>query len=1267
MRDHEVILDNNDHTDVAGIHYVFGEWGMFHYEESKCHRDMFVDYQPVTGHEVVLKNISPVDVVGFGTVKLRLTTAKVLVQTAYKDILHYCIGSLRRRLLRTRTKDKADLVKDKPTNVVKDKADVVKAAVSKDKDKASDDVVNEIQVCHKDIATRGYGGHTENLLELAKVFDKLDPQEKLAIIVEVSKAFGDYELYDGRSGVGFSLGKMQGFEVIVPDKANMEHTIIPSTKAKSRKDDGTRFIAPTRYGTTQVQNDGKHSTDEKLIPFEKPNVSEIKDPALRQVMKYVLNRNSLGGPDILRFDRVGWMQAYARSSWPPSEPKETIAKEKPDVAKAKAYARCTTERVYVEWVNAQARERGAAGPIDLRCGRSPHSLMIIETSTSLLSVYSEQCWVVIVLETSMSPDLQRALENYKAYDMIQELKTMFEEQAKQFDTVKAFHACKQEDGQSVSAYILQMKGYLDTLECLGYAMPNMGKSIVELHAMLKLHVKGIPKKAETPTVLAIREGKIPKDKKKPQGAKGKDNGKTKLAYAPKPKISPSPKREHPKKDSVCHHYKEGIRESRKLKHGALSLYMENGMRAAIEAIESFDLIIPSGLIIDGIYEIDMHNLYLNVSSMFNISNKRVKYSLDSYYLWHCRLGHINKKHMDKIQRHRVLHLTHDESIEKCKSCIFGKMARKSFPHQVERAKDILRLIHTDVCDPFRTVSREGASYFITFTDDFSRYGYVYLLKHKHELTPPYTPQHNGVSGRRNRTLLDMVRSMMNLTTLPKSFWGYALKFIVRILNMVTTKKVERTPYEIWHGKALKVSYLRAWGCEALVKQDTPNKLNPRSIKCIFVGYPKETMEASGNHGPLKSSGSNEGLEIIQKEDTQPYENTSEEHKEVAPIEYELGDLDEPPNYKAALSDSKSDKWLEAMNTEMQSMKDNHVAKGYTQTYDVDYGETFSPVVDIRAIRILLAIAAFYDYEIWQMYVKTVFLNGHLSEDVYMVQPKGFVNTKHPNKVCKLQRFIYGLKQASRSWNKRLLMGNNVTMLQEVKSWLCKCFSMKDLGEATYILGIKIIRDISKRLIALSQSAYLEKTLKKFRMENSKKGYTLMIEKPYYRKSQGAKTPSEVKRMRRVPYASAIGSIMYAVRCARPDVAFAKNLSSRFQQNPGEIHWSVVKTILKYLRNTKDMVLVYGAKPEAELKVSCYTDATVDWNSAKQSTTAMSSTKAKYIAVAESSMEAVWTKKFIDGLVHRDDNVVVPLTKPMPFNKHFEHAMAIGIVPVSSLM
>nr|GEV04030.1 hypothetical protein [Tanacetum cinerariifolium] len=143
--------------------------------------------------------------------------------------------------------------------------------------------------------------------------------------------------------------------------------------------------------------------------------------------------------------------------------------------------------------------------------------------------------------------------------MIKELNTMFEEQAKQelFEIVKAFHACKQEEGQSVSSYLLEMKSHLDTLERLGYAMPNELGTLAELHGMLKLNEKGILKKAEIPAVLAIREGKIQKDKKKkPQGAKGKARGNNKISYAPKTKILPPPKRDNSAKDSIYHHCKE---------------------------------------------------------------------------------------------------------------------------------------------------------------------------------------------------------------------------------------------------------------------------------------------------------------------------------------------------------------------------------------------------------------------------------------------------------------------------------------------------------------------------------------------------------------------------------------------------------------------------------------------------------------------------------------------------------------------------------------
>nr|GEY44589.1 putative retrotransposon protein [Tanacetum cinerariifolium] len=170
---------------------------------------------------------------------------------------------------------------------------------------------------------------------------------------------------------------------------------------------------------------------------------------------------------------------------------------------------------------------------------------------------------------------------------------------------------------------------------------------------------------------------------------------------------------------------------------------------------------------------------------------------------------------------------------------------------------------------------------------------------------------------------------------------------------------------------------------------------------------------------------------------------------------------------------------------------------------------------VGSIMILIAIAAYYDYEIWQMDVKTTFLNGHLFEEVYMEQPKGFVNLKYPNHVCKLKRSIYGLKQASRQWNKRLddeikkfsftqnpdepcvylkasgsyitililyvndilLMGNNIPMLQDVKSYLGRSFAIKDLGEAAYILRIKIYRD-SELDETLSQNEILNDRLLK---------------------------------------------------------------------------------------------------------------------------------------------------------------------------------------------
>nr|GEY78519.1 retrotransposon protein, putative, Ty1-copia subclass [Tanacetum cinerariifolium] len=221
--------------------------------------------------------------------------------------------------------------------------------------------------------------------------------------------------------------------------------------------------------------------------------------------------------------------------------------------------------------------------------------------------------------------------------------------------------------------------------------------------------------------------------------------------------------------------------------------------------------------------------------------------------------------------------------------------------------------------------------------------------------------------------------MMNLTTLPLSFWDYALESETCILNMVLTKKVDKTPYELWYGKVPNLSYLKVWRCKALVKRDMPDRLQQRSVKYIFIGYPKETMGYYFYFPPKNKMVIARYAEFFEKNlITQEVSGRAIHHLLKSLAKFLWSVLRKRPTYKARL-----------------------VAKGYTQFYGVDYEETFLPVADIRAIRILISVAALYDYEIWKMHVKTAFLNGYLDEDIYMVQPDGFIDPNHPRKVCKL--------------------------------------------------------------------------------------------------------------------------------------------------------------------------------------------------------------------------------------------------------------------------
>nr|GFB81224.1 hypothetical protein [Tanacetum cinerariifolium] len=261
-------------------------------------------------------------------------------------------------------------------------------------------------------------------------------------------------------------------------------------------------------------------------------------------------------------------------------------------------------------------------------------------------------------------------------------------------------------------------------------------------------------------------------------------------------------------------------------------------------------------------------------------------------------------------------------------------------------------------------------------------------------------------------------------------------------------------------------------------------------------------------------------------------------------EHELGDLGEPTNYKAALLDPEFEKWLNVMNVEIQSMKENEV---WVLVELPPNGKTVGSK--------------------WLLKKKTD-MDGNQASSQWNKrfddEIKKFGFTQNHDESCVYLR----------------ASGSNIT-------FLILYFAMKDLGKAAYILGIKIYIDRSRRLIGLCQSAYIEKIVKRYCMKSSKRRSIPMQEKLKFSKSQGASTPAELKRVQNVLYASAVGPIMYAVRCTRPDVTFAQNVTSRFQQNPRDIHWTTVKNILKYFRNTKDTFLVYRGDLKRELGVSCY--------------------------------------------------------------------------------
>ena len=336
----------------------------------------------------------------------------------------------------------------------------------------------------------------------------------------------------------------------------------------------------------------------------------------------------------------------------------------------------------------------------------------------------------------------------------------------------------------------------------------------------------------------------------------------------------------------------------------------------------------------------------------------------------------------------------------------------------------------------------------------------------------------------------------------------------------------------------------------------------------------------------------------------------------------------PPGMKAVGS-----KWVFKIkhnaDGSIERFKARLVAKGFSQRPGQDYFETFASTMRHATIRTVLALAAIEDLELRSVDISHAFTNGDIDAEIYMTQPEGFEQSG-PRYVCRLNKSLYGLKQASRLWGEKLgavlldmgfvrtysdaslfiyerdnikvivpvfvdditLASKSVDVLDSFVAELGKHFKLRDLGETSFLLGIQITRDRAKRKLWLSQKQYVLNKLEEFKMADCKPVGTPMLPGLKLSSEQSPQTDEEKAEMSKVPYINAVGSLMYLAIMTRPDIAYAVGVLARFNSNPGKEHWKAVKHVFRYLKGTIDLRLEYGpqAGGRGDERFITYSDA-----------------------------------------------------------------------------
>ncbi|GJV76649.1 zinc finger, CCHC-type containing protein [Tanacetum coccineum] len=407
--------------------------------------------------------------------------------------------------------------------------------------------------------------------------------------------------------------------------------------------------------------------------------------------------------------------------------------------------------------------------------------------------------------------------------------------------------------------------------------------------------------------------------------------------------------------------------------------------------------------------------------------------------------------------------------------------------------------------------------------------------------------------------------------------------------------------------------------KAVVRLPDPKlkTLGERGIECIFDGY----AEHSKGFYVIKPNDLVSINSIIESRDAIFDENrfssvprpslripNGTEDIGCSVVPEEVIEEDNPKTFDEAIKSQDVDFWKEAINDEIDSIMGNNTWVLADLPPGIYYFDTYASVARISTIRLLIAIASIHNLIIHQMDVKIAFLNGDLEDEVYMNQPQGFIMPGNENKV------------------------------DLTKEFLSSRFSMKDIGEADGILGIRIKHKSNK--IAISQSHYIEKVLKKFNYCDCTPVSTLMD-------TSEKLMPNNGQVVSQLEYFRVIGFLMYAMTCTRPDIAFVVGKLSRYTSNPGTQHWQAIQRVLKYLKKTMDYRLTYTGYPSV---LKGYTDASwisntednsstggwvfllgggaISWAFKKQTFITGSTMESKFMALAAANKEAEWLKNLL---------------------------------------